>query len=107
MGIKSLLKKQWNLKKIIDMDTEEVTELISKEVVVNEHQLILYNDDVNTFDYVIELLVKICKHDSIQAEQCAMLVHYKGKCSVKKGSFKDLQIIHQTLSEKGLTVEVD
>ena len=110
MVLKLLLKKQWNLRKTTNMGIEkikEITDLLLDEVAINEHQLILYNDDVNTFDYVIELLVKICKHDSIQAEQCAMLVHYKGKCSVKKGSFKELKIIHQTLSDKGLAVEVE
>ena len=86
---------------------EEIIDLLLEEVVLNEHQLILYNDDLNTFDHVIDLLVTVCKHDSIQAEQCAMLVHYKGRCSIKKGDFKELKIIHQTLSENGLTVEVD
>jgi ATP-dependent Clp protease adaptor protein ClpS len=87
--------------------TEEHIEIELDELLLDEHQIVLYNDDVNTFDYVIELLVKYCKHEVLQAEQCAFLVHYTGKCIVKKGSFKELKIIHQALSEKGLTVDVD
>jgi len=78
-----------------------------EEIIINEHQVVLYNDDVNTFNYVIELLIKVCNHDPIQAEQCATLVHYKGKCVVKKGSFNTLKVIHEILSDKGLTVEVE
>ena len=69
--------------------------------------MVLYNDDVNTFDYVIELLMKVCNHDAIQAEQCAMLVHYKGKCSVKRGSFEVLEPMSAILSDAGLTVEIN
>ena len=61
--------------------TEATTELEKK--IVEVKQIILYNDDGNTFDHVIECLIKICKHESEQAEQCAYIVHYKGKCFVK------------------------
>jgi ATP-dependent Clp protease adaptor protein ClpS len=85
--------------------TEEIVEL--KEQVVKEHILVLFDDEVNTFDHVIELLVKVCKHDSIQAEQCAMLVHYTGKCAIKNGEFKELNIIGEILADSGLTVEIN
>ena len=55
------------------------------------HNLIVWNDDVNTFDWVIESLVDVCGHENLQAEQCALLIHHKGKCGVKKGSFEDLR----------------
>lgn len=71
-----------------------------------EHQLILHNDDVNTFDYVIDCLVEICKHTWGQAEQCAMLVHYKGKCSVKSGSMEVLKPMHLQLLDRGLSSEI-
>lgn len=71
-----------------------------------EHQLILHNDDVNTFDYVIDCLVEICQHTWEQAEQCAMLVHYKGKCTIKSGSIEMLKPMHQKLLNKGLTSEI-
>ena len=66
----------------------------------------LFNDDVNTFDFVIDQLVKYCKHQPIQAEQCAYIVHYNGKCHVKKGSFEELKPICTALLDKGLTAEI-
>ncbi len=68
--------------------------------------LILFNDDVNTFDHVIDCLVRICKHDELQAEQCAMLVHYKGKCSVKQGEKADLMAMCQALLDEGLSATI-
>ena len=67
----------------------------------------MFNDDVNTFDHVIDMLVKVCKHEPVQAEQCATLVHYKGKCSVKKGDFKELKLMAEILGDSGLTVEIN
>lgn len=84
---------------------EEIVEL--KEKIVKEHILVLFNDDVNTFDHVIDMLVKVCKHEPVQAEQCATLVHYKGKCSVKKGDFKELKLMAEILGDSGLTVEIN
>ena len=86
-------------------------EKIKEEVLVEEsidqnNQIILYNDDVNTFDHVIEMLVNICDHTSIQAEQCAILVHYKGKCTVKTGSFEELKPQCSLLLEAGLSAEL-
>lgn len=84
---------------------EEVVEL--KEQTVKGHVLVLFDDNVNTFDHVIDLLVKVCKHDSVQAEQCATLVHYKGKCGVKNGPYKDLELMAELLGDSGLTVEIN
>ena len=84
---------------------EEVVEL--KEQVLKKHVLVLFDDNVNTFDHVIDLLVKVCKHDSNQAEQCATLVHYSGKCAIKNGTFKDLQLMAELLGDSGLTVEIN
>ena len=71
-----------------------------------EHELILYNDDVNTFDHVIRCLVKICEHSILQAEQCAYLVHFTGKCAVKTGSLEDLVPRCTALLDEGLSAEV-
>lgn len=71
-----------------------------------ENQIVLYNDEVNTFDHVIEMLVYTCEHTPIQAEQCALLVHYKGKCTVKTGSFDDLKPRCSKLLEAGLSAEI-
>lgn len=88
-------------------DTEELLELdvITKEK--KENNIILFNDDVNTFEWVIECLTKYCGHDMIQAEQCATLVHYTGKCAVKQGSINKLKPICETLLEKGLSAEIN
>ena len=69
--------------------------------------LVLFNDDVNTFDFVIECLMDICGHEYVQAEQCATLVHYKGKCGVKRGSFDELKPKCEALLEKGLSVTIE
>ena len=70
------------------------------------YKLVLHNDDVNTFDFVIECLIEICKHTPEQAEQCTLLVHYKGKCTVKTGAMDLLKPMHQKLLTRGLTSEI-
>lgn len=84
---------------------DEVIEVILKEEATKA--LILYNDDFNTFEHVIKCLIKYCGHTEIQAEQCAYLVHYTGKCVVKNGSFKKLKPIHEALLENGLTAKIE
>jgi ATP-dependent Clp protease adaptor protein ClpS len=79
----------------------------------NEHQnkkdrfLILHNDDYHTFDYVIDALIEVCEHDLPQAEQCTLLIHYKGKCDVKKGSFSYLRPLKKALVLKELKATID
>ncbi|MCC6840745.1 MAG: ATP-dependent Clp protease adaptor ClpS [Flavobacteriales bacterium] len=69
-------------------------------------EIILHNDDVNTFEHVIVSLMEICDHDPIQAEQCAWLVHYTGKCSVKRGTFKVLEPMCHALCNRGLSADI-
>jgi len=80
---------------------------LSSESLLKEMNLILYNDEVNTFEYVIESLVEVCKHSPEQAEQCALITHTKGKCDVKKGAFVRLKILKEILLSKGLSVEIE
>lgn len=70
------------------------------------NEIVLFNDDINTFDHVIETLIDVCKHSSEQAEQCAVLVHYKGKCTVKTGSLAELKPQCIRLLEAGLSAEI-
>jgi len=70
------------------------------------YKLVLHNDDIHTFDEVIEALIQICKHEPMQAEQCTMLVHYKGKCTVKTGSIDLLKPMHDKLISRSLTSEI-
>jgi ATP-dependent Clp protease adaptor protein ClpS len=72
-----------------------------------ENSLILHNDDVHTFEFVIESLIEVCKHTTEQAEQCTYLVHYKGKCDVKKGSFDFLRPLRHELVDRGLNATID
>jgi ATP-dependent Clp protease adaptor protein ClpS len=69
-------------------------------------EIVLHNDDVNTFDHVIDCLVGICDHDPIQAEQCAWIVHFNGKCSVKRGTFDALEPLCTSLCEQGLSADI-
>jgi ATP-dependent Clp protease adaptor protein ClpS len=69
--------------------------------------LILYNDDINTFDHVIKSLVEICGHDAVQAEQCALIVHFKGSCEVKLGIVEVLNAMSRSLNAKGLNSKVE
>jgi len=69
--------------------------------------LILHNDDYHTFDYVIESLVEICRHNTEQAEQCAYITHYKGKCDVKKGGMDELKPYKYALVDRGLSVTIE
>lgn len=84
--------------------TQENTEVL--EQVNTSHEIILYNDDVNTFDHVIDTLIRVCNHDELQAEQCAILVHYTGKCGVKTGSYDELKPQCSLLLEAGLSAEI-
>lgn len=79
----------------------------SQEDIRSENFLILHNDNVHTFDYVIDALIEICEHQYEQAAQCTILVHYKGKCDVKKGSFAALKPMKDALIERELNATID
>jgi ATP-dependent Clp protease adaptor protein ClpS len=68
--------------------------------------LVLFNDEINTFDHVIKSLVEVCGHDSLQAEQCALIVHLKGSCEIKTGTKEIMQMMSRSLNAKGLNSSV-
>ena len=72
-----------------------------------DNELVLYNDDVNTFDHVIETLMRVCDHTPEQAEQCSMIVHYNGKCTVKTGPLKKLKPQCLKLLDAGLSAKIE
>lgn len=72
----------------------------------SQNEIVLYNDDVNTFDHVINSLIFACAHTPEQAEQCSIIVHYKGKCTVKTGEFSELKPRCTMLLEAGLSAEI-
>lgn len=91
----------------MNQNLKEKEELQVADVETNDaYRLMLYNDDYHTFDYVIDSLIKICKQTPEQAEQCTVLVHYKGKCVVKSGSYDTLMPMHQALLGQSLTSEI-
>tara|TARA_B110000003_G_scaffold276446_1_gene322981 strand:+ start:31427 stop:31696 length:270 start_codon:yes stop_codon:yes gene_type:complete len=88
------------------MSTQEKIkeEVVEKEI--NQHQIVLHNDEVNTFDFVINSLINVCEHTEEQAEQCTWLVHFKGKCTVKTGELKELEPRCSKLLSLGLSAEL-
>jgi ATP-dependent Clp protease adaptor protein ClpS len=70
-------------------------------------KLVLHNDDINTFDYVMESLVEVCNHSMTQAEQCATITHYKGKCDISSGTLKEMKEMRLQLISRGLKASVD
>lgn len=77
------------------------------ELTEKNHELILHNDDFNSFDYVIESLMEVCNHTEEQAYQCTLVAHYKGKCPVKSGSMEELSMMSSSLSQRGITSTID
>lgn len=85
---------------------EEEEEVLLDEDTSNEHELVVFNDEVNTFDHVIETLIKVCEHTQQQAEQCTWIIHYTGKCTVKDGGFNELKPMKQGICDAGINAEI-
>ncbi len=92
--------------KMNDVAIEEQVDLQIDELLKPTKEIILFDDDYHTFDFVIESLVNVCSHSMIQAEQCTFIIHHNGKCSVKRGEFEKLQPICTALLDRGLTAEI-
>jgi ATP-dependent Clp protease adaptor protein ClpS len=90
-----------------DTNTEllEQVEVVEKKSDVKH--VVLHNDDHNSFDHVINTLIEVCGHDMVQAEQCTFIVHFKGKCEVKRGAFSELRPIRNELNNRGLTATIE
>lgn len=89
------------------MYQEEVLTEVQKDIGSTDiKDLIIYNDDHNTFDHVITTLIKVCKHSQEQAEQCTYIIHYKGKCAVKKGTLRELKPMKEAICEAGITAKL-
>jgi len=88
--------------------TAEKTKLTThaKEITADLKELVLFNDDHNTFEFVIKCLIDVCRHDPEQAEQCALVTHLKGKCTINIGSWRELKQQHDQLTLLGLTVSI-
>jgi ATP-dependent Clp protease adaptor protein ClpS len=85
-------------------DVEELVDVATIEVTL--YKLVVFNDDVNTFDHVIETLIEVCGHSPEQAEQCTLLIHHKGKCAVKSGEWDEMAKMRNQICRKGIFAEV-
>ena len=86
------------------LEIEEIDEDIS---IGDLHQLIVHNDEVNTFEWVIQCLIEVCDHSPEQAEQCSLIIHFKGRYGVKSGVKSELQSMKNSLSDRGLSVTIE
>ncbi|MBB6459959.1 ATP-dependent Clp protease adaptor ClpS [Flammeovirga kamogawensis] len=86
----------------IDVQVLEETEVDSEL----NRELVVFNDDVNTFDHVIDALIQVCEHTTHQAEQCTWIIHYNGKCAVKNGTFDELAPMRNSMSDRGISSEI-
>ena len=90
------------------MEKEQTFEdIFSKFKNHDKKQIVIYNDDVNSFQWVIQSLIEVCEHDPFQAEQCANIIHYNGKCDVKSGSFEELKPLTLELLNRQLSAKIE
>jgi ATP-dependent Clp protease adaptor protein ClpS len=85
---------------------EEVEVLLEELLDQEASDLVVYNDEVNTFDHVINVLMKVCEHSRERAEQCTLIIHYKGKCAVKKGSYEELKPMCEAILDAGIQANI-
>lgn len=92
------MKHDFQEKELVDvLEVIETTDLMD---------LVVFNDDVNTFDHVIQTLMKVCKHTAEQAEQCSLIIHYRGKCTVKNGDFEFLRPMRDAICDAGIDARI-
>ena len=101
---KSLLA--WKMEKLIAPEREEKTLVALLEEEIDVKDLVVFNDDFNTFEHVINTLIRVCKHTPEQAEQCTMLIHYKGKCAVKTGLYEELKPMKDGICDAGIDAKI-
>lgn len=84
----------------------ELPEITTVTDVADPSDLVVFNDDVNTFEHVIHTLVRVCRHTPEQAEQCAYIIHYRGKCTVKSGTLEELRPMRDAICERGIDARI-
>ena len=86
----------------LEEEMESTEEVLVAVETIDTKKLVIFDDDVNTFDHVINTLIKVCKHTTEQAEQCTLIIHYKGQCPVKAGTFEILKPMREAICEAGI-----
>lgn len=89
-----------------DFQKEQLVDVLEVIETTDLMDLVIFNDDVNTFDHVIQTLIKVCKHTAEQAEQCTLIIHYRGKCTVKNGNFNFLRPMRDAICEVGIDARI-
>ncbi len=97
--------KQWSADTAASPFFEEDIDVLTEEQF--PYSLVVWNDDVNSFNWVIETLIEVCNHTPEQAEQCSLIIHYKGKCSVKRGEYDTLKPMCDAITERGISATVE
>lgn len=97
------MEKQFGLNPLFHEEEVELLEEINSS---DEYELVVFNDDVNTFEHVINTLIKVCRHPPEQAEQCTWIIHFKGKCTVKIGTFEELKPMREAICDHGISAEI-
>lgn len=91
---------------IPEYQEETSTDVLEAVETTDLMDLVVFNDDFNTFEHVIQTLIRVCKHTNEQAEQCTWLIHYKGKCAVKNGTFDFLRPMREAICEEGIDARI-
>lgn len=94
----------FDMKEAPEVEVDVIEEIAIEDLKL--YSLVVFNDDVNTFDYVINALMEYCGHSQEQAEQCTLIIHFKGKCSVKNGDFEELLPIRTAICDRGISAEI-
>ena len=90
----------------VNTQEEVLTDLLEAIEITEVKDLLVYNDDFNTFEHVIDTLIRVCKHSAEQAEQCTLLIHHKGKCKVKEGSYEELNPMREAICNAGIDAKI-
>ncbi|HNB81551.1 MAG TPA: ATP-dependent Clp protease adaptor ClpS [Chitinophagaceae bacterium] len=85
----------------------ETPDIVTDEISDSGYLLMVWNDDVNTFDWVIQTLIEVCAHDAIQAEQCAMMIHFNGKYGVSSGPFEKIKSMCEAICDRGISATIE
>jgi ATP-dependent Clp protease adaptor protein ClpS len=85
---------------------QELIEVLEAVEITDLKDLVVFNDDFNTFEHVIQTLIKVCKHSAEQAEQCTWIIHYKGKCTVKTGDYDFLNPMREGICAEGIEARI-
>ncbi len=89
------------------LDEEELVDVLEDEKEDEARTLVVFNDEVNSFDHVIDTLIKVCRHERVQAEQCTYIIHFNGKCQVKKGTYELLKPMKEGILDAGINAVIN